>query len=199
MTREFDSLSNRLASASDEARGRRPRKPPDTLAAEQARIREEAARLPASTRETAEAMRRALQDQFKALDQLSQISNRTAAMRDVMPPETSPHRSPCRPSARIASRTRRLPPVETSRGRQRNRDEGRADPRPKAAKAGRSAICWRAPPRQEDEQARERSAAPFQLDVGLISRAIDAATASAIWNRFRCRPAQHHGALDLHA
>lgn len=174
MTREFDSLSNRLASASDEARVRAA-EAANALAAEQARIREEAARLPASTRETAEAMRRALQDQLKALDQLNQISNRTAAMRDVMPPEPAPA-----PAQRQIAAAPVPPPVETSRGRQ-------AQPsRPAEAREGWSLgdLLARAST-QDDDHGPASAPAPFQLDVGLISRAIDAATASAIWNRFR--------------
>lgn len=179
MTREFDSLAHRLTSASEEARTKAAEAAAQ-LAAEQARIREEAVRLPATTRETAEAMRRALQDQLKALDQLSQISGRASAMRDVVPPEPAaampPQRqiAPSPPAVAVPA-----PPAalgETSRGR--------------AASPGQSRDGWSlgdllARASSQDDEGPAAAAQPFHLDVGLISRAIDAATASAIWNRFR--------------
>ena len=175
LTREFDSLSNRIAAATDETRSR-ANDAASLLAAEQARIREEAARLPQSTRETAESMRRALQDQLKALDQLSQLSNRATAMRDVVPPEPP---APAPAQRQIAAPAVQQP-QEPSRGRQ-------AAPR----STGDNREGWslgdllaRAST-QDEEQSAASQPAPFQLDVGLISRAIDTATASAIWNRFR--------------
>lgn len=179
MTREFASLSVRLASASEEARAKAAEAAAQ-LASEQARIREEAARLPNATRETAESMRRALQDQLKALDQLNQLSSRTGALRDVMPPQATPPPAPMPAPSLPANRqltNAATPPAatESSRGR---------PAQPRADREGWSLgdLLARA---SHDEEAHASSAQPFQLDVGLISRAIDAATASAIWNRFR--------------
>lgn len=176
MSREFDTLSSRLVTASDDAR-MRTAEAAAALAAEQARIREEAARLPNTTRDTAEAMRKALQDQLKALDQLSALSQRTVAMRDVIPPEPAPapRQIAQQPTPLIVQQP---PPVENSRGRgaQRAAPEGRE---------GWSLGDLLARASTQDEDNGQASAAPFQLDVGLISRAIDPATASAIWNRFR--------------
>ena len=61
------------------------------IAAEQARLREQMDRLPVATRENAEAMRRALQDQLRALDQLSNLTTRTP-QRDVSAPLSPPRR-----------------------------------------------------------------------------------------------------------
>lgn len=190
MTREFASLSTRLASASEEARAKAAEAAAQ-LAAEQTRIREEAARLPTATRETTEAMRRALQDQLKALDQLNQLSARTTGLRDVMPPQPAPVQaqmaappSPPLPASRqLSSPTSSAPPptppassaVETSRGRA-------APSRTDREGWSLGDLLARA---SHDDDTHAASAQPFQLDVGLISRAIDAATASAIWNRFR--------------
>lgn len=172
LTQEFTSLTGRLASATDEARTRAA-DAAATLAAEQVRIREESARLPSAARDTAEAMRRALQDQLKALDQLSQISGRTASMRDVLPPDPVPLQATTLPVVQA-------PPLPETRGRAASRS---GDPAPAREGWTLGDLLARA---SHDEDARTTAQpTPFQLDVGLISRAIDAATASAIWNRFR--------------
>ncbi|HML29344.1 MAG TPA: hypothetical protein PKE16_10985, partial [Hyphomicrobium sp.] len=89
---------NRLSTASEETRIRAA-EAAASLASEQARIREEATRLPTSTRETAESMRRALQDQLRAIEQLTQISQRANAPREIMRPEPAPARlAPAAPS-----------------------------------------------------------------------------------------------------
>ena len=84
--RQLDQPLRRDEPGDAPARGaRRPRSPE-----EQRRISEQFERLPATTRESADAMRRALQDQLKALEQLSTISSRGAAQRDVAPPPPAP-------------------------------------------------------------------------------------------------------------
>jgi len=183
LSREFEELSTRLASASDETR-ERAAEAAATLAREQARIREEAARLPSSTRETAESMRRALQDQLRAIEQLNQISQRANAPRDVVRPELSPAAP-------------RAPVSLTSALVQQN---GTAPSRPKAAPSQDARESWSlgdllARASHEDEaqaaaavraaQAPPPNAAPARLDIATIARALDPATASAIWGRIR--------------
>lgn len=56
------------------------------LQQDQALLRDQLEKLPGATRESAEAMRRALQDQLRALDQLTQLSRRAAFERDVVRP-----------------------------------------------------------------------------------------------------------------
>ncbi len=239
LSKEFESLSTRLASASDETR-LRAAEAAETLAREQARIREESARLPASSRETADAMRRALNDQLKALDQLSKISARASQQRDIVTPELAAPLALSRPMTTLASALAKqdTPP---SRGRGALTTDGRdnwslgdllarashdeeALAEERAAAAARAATQAAADARREIEereaadardaaalearvaaakevrqaaqQARNAAAAaeananrtqiePFRLDVAVISRAVDPATASAIWNRIR--------------
>lgn len=188
LTKEFETLSTRLATASDETR-LKAAEAVETLAREQARIREESARLPGSTRETAESMRRALNDQMKALDQLSQITSRAALQRDVVKPETPAMFSPM---ATVRQPAALAPPMVAppsasdtppTRGRSAETREGwslgdllaRASHDEEAQAEARAAA---------DAAARARTE-PFRLDVGVISRAVDPATASAIWNRIR--------------
>jgi hypothetical protein len=188
MTREFDTLSSRLTSASEETR-MKAAEAAAQLAAEQARIREEAARLPNATRETAESMRRALQDQLKALDQLSQLSGRTVALRDVVPPEppAAPVAAPAKPAQRQitspmpAAIPAPPPPPQAAEPQTRGRAAGGRPENREGWSLGD--LLARASSQEEEAPPQQRE--PFHLDVGLIARAIDASTASAIWNRFR--------------
>lgn len=183
LSKEFTTLTSRLKSASDETR-KRAAEAAEQLAREQIRIRDEAARLPASTRETAEAMRRALQDQMRALDQLSQLSARTNASRDVTLPG---HLAP--PAARNA-----IPDPYAFAANQTPATPARAGAQP----SGRDAwslgdLLARASNDERDDQDATRraaagsnaAAAPFRLDIAMISRAIDPATAANIWGRLR--------------
>lgn len=199
LSREFETLSSRLATASDETRARAVQAA-ETLAREQARIREEAARLPASSRDTADAMRRALADQLKALDHLTQISSRTVSQRDVITPDipaatlkaisrTPPAITAALPSsmapsafdpAPVSARTRAPDGREGwSLGdllaRASHDEEAQAEARAAAEEAAQIA----------SEAAARARAEPFRLDVGIIARAVDPGTASAIWNRIR--------------
>lgn len=203
LSSEFESLTSRLASATDETR-LRAAQAAETLAREHARIRDEAARLPTTTRETAESMRRALQDQMRALDQLSQISSRTRSERDVVHPERSerPALAPQSPSQSTGRAALAPPPSETPAS------QGRGGRGQGSAGAAESREGWSlgdllarashdddgAKPAQQQPKSAAQSQAPasqrgagqaFRLDLPMISRAIDPATASTIWGRIR--------------
>ncbi len=85
MSSQMGTLSSRLSETSEDLRQKAQRAAAD-LIAEQERLRAEAERIPQATRESTEAMRRVLNEQIRALDQLTSISNREATRRDVMPP-----------------------------------------------------------------------------------------------------------------
>ncbi|RUO97477.1 hypothetical protein [Hyphomicrobium sp.] len=179
LSREFETLSTRLSSASEETR-MRAAEAAATLAREQARIREEASRLPASARDTAESMRRALQDQLRAIEQLTQISQRANAPREILRPE--PTAAPARLAA--ASLTSTL--IQQEAGSTR----GRSAPVQQDQREGWSLGDLLARASHEEEaqpQAPEPApaASPVRLDVGMIARAIDPQTASALWSRIR--------------
>lgn len=59
------------------------------LEAEQARLRQSLEQIPAVSRENSEAVRRSIQDQLRALEQLSAFSSREAGRRDVVPPQAA--------------------------------------------------------------------------------------------------------------
>ncbi len=176
LSREFETLSNRLSNASEETRIRAA-EAAATLAREQARIREEASRLPASTRDTAESMRRALQDQLRAIEQLTQLSQRANAPREITRPEPGPARLP------PVSLSSSLLQQESTQGRGRGAHQ-------QDAREGWSLGDLLARASHEEEAHAPApepppAPAPVRLDVGMIARALDPATASSIWNRIR--------------
>ena len=103
MTTELGSLSNRFAATSEEMRQQASRAAAD-IAAEQARLRDQMERLPVTAQESSEGMRRALQDQIKALDHLSQLAARSAVQRDVTPPPPPLQSETCTPRPQPAPR-----------------------------------------------------------------------------------------------
>jgi archaellum component FlaC len=89
VSEQLTSLTSRFDQTSEDVRQRAARAAAE-IASEQARLREQMDRLPVATRENAEAMRRALQDQLRALEQLSNLTSRAIQNRDVSVPLSSP-------------------------------------------------------------------------------------------------------------
>jgi predicted pyridoxine 5'-phosphate oxidase superfamily flavin-nucleotide-binding protein len=152
-------------------------------------------RLPVTAQESSEGMRRALQDQIKALDQLSQLAQRSAVQRDVVPPPSlhaetiapsgqgqPPRRNPQEPARSITSLSSTIAQELGNRQRQRGM--------PADAREGWSLgdLLARASLDEEGHggaaPARAGNAA-FNLDLEAIARALDPATAAAIWSRIR--------------
>lgn len=193
VTSELGSLTNRFTETSEEMRQQASRTASE-IAAEQARLRGEMERLPMTAQESSEGMRRALQDQIKALDQLSQLAARTAAQRDVVPPpalhaETiapaaqPPRRNPQDQSRSITSLSSTIAQELGNRQRQRGMPD---------AREGWSLGDLLARASLDEEGAghvagpQQRGGAPaFNLDLEAIARALDPATAAAIWARIR--------------
>ncbi len=88
---QLGSLTNRVDETTQEVRDR-TRKASEEIAAEQAKLRSQLETLPNATQESSEAMRRLLQDQLKALEQLSNITSREARGRDISRSEPSTSR-----------------------------------------------------------------------------------------------------------
>jgi hypothetical protein len=129
-------------------------------------------------------MRRALQDQLRAIEQLSQISQRANAPREIMRPEPSPARL-----APTASLTSALIQQEAASGRARG--GAQADQREGwslgdlLARASHDDEGPQSHLSSASEQPAPSSGGPVRLDVGMIARALDQQTASAIWSRIR--------------
>ena len=100
MSESMSSISSQFSETSTDAR-RRTAAAAAELATEQDRLRAQIQNLPGTAREGAEALRKSLHDQLRALDELSSLRQREAMTRDVS-----------RPLA--AQQPRRLVPIATS-------------------------------------------------------------------------------------
>lgn len=194
VTSELGSLTNRFTETSEEMRQQAARTAAE-IAAEQSRLRSDMERLPVTAQESSEGMRRALQDQIKALDHLSQLAARTAVQRDVVPPPPlhseplppvggqpqQPRRNQHDQSRSITSLSSTIAQELGNRQRQRGM--------PPDAREGWSLgdLLARASLEEEGQgQGGHRGAPPaFNLDLEAIARALDPATAAAIWSRIR--------------
>jgi ABC-type transporter Mla subunit MlaD len=136
-----------------------------SLHAEQERVRAEAERLPIATRESADAMRAALNEQLRALEQLSSLSARER--RDVTPPAPLPASAPAALTAGYPAQSGAPPP-----------------PPPMQAESGgeRWSLGDLLARASRDDEGHTRA---FVLDIEGIAGALDPTTASAIWSRFR--------------
>jgi hypothetical protein len=213
MTSELGSLSSQVATSSEELRQQAARAA-EQVAAEQARLREQMEQLPITTHESTNPMRLALQDQLSALDQLSQLTSRTAMQRDVNPPSPIEDRALAQ-GARPPAGQPKPPPRETTRAlsslsstitQEMGNRQRQQRPRPTGKKSGRGRgdaregwslgdLLARAS-RDEDGSPQAAGAAQptqtFNLDLPTMARVLDAATAAAIWSRLR---AGHRGVM----
>ena len=195
MTSELGTMTNRFASTSEEMR-RHASRAASEIAAEQGRLREQMERLPIAAQESSESMRRALQDQIKALDQLSALTARTAAQRDVTQPmgaDVPP--LPQRPAGGQET-ARSLTSLSSTiaqemGGRQERPSRGARRPsrpsirRPRRLVARRSAGARFKGRGGRSARRRRRRQTAFNLDLAAIARALDTATSAAIWTRLR--------------
>jgi ABC-type transporter Mla subunit MlaD len=164
VSQHLGSIATRFNETSDDLRSRAARAAAD-LQREQDRMRTEADRLPQAARESAEAMRSALTDQLRALEQLSALSGRER--RDITPPSPSPHRE------------RPLSLTSAFNAQQ----QVHAQPAVATPEAGdRWSLGDLLARASRDEDGTQRAPA---INIDVIARALDATTASAIWSRFR--------------
>ncbi len=227
MTQGLSTLTTQVTESTGEAR-RRAAEAANQLAAEQDRLRQQAQTLPDTTRESADAMRRVLQDHLRAIDELSTLSRREASQRDVsrpLPPSQSqqparplvtlpnpqpPREDPSRSINSLSSalsqelaRARSQPPQQHQQQQQPMTPPGAA-----YAPAGDGREGWslgdllkRASADDEhvqqvrsNAQVRGQAAQSYPapqavgaprggLDFAVAARALDPATATAIWQR----------------
>ena len=150
------------------------------LLQEQERLRSEAERLPIVTRESAEAMRTALNDQLRALEQLSTPDG----------PRTPRRHAARRAGARLAVVARRQlcgagrrPATDAASARSRHAAPAAAAPTGPARRQRRALVARRSAGARLPRRGRHVHAP--MLDIEGIARAVDPTTASAIWSRFR--------------
>jgi predicted pyridoxine 5'-phosphate oxidase superfamily flavin-nucleotide-binding protein len=210
MTSELGSMTDRFTSTSEEMR-REAARAAAAIAAEQDRLREQLERLPVAAQESSQGMRRALQDQISALDQLSRLTNRAAVQRDILSPELSPEPAlaeqsaapppppPRKPSSKetarsLTSLSSTIAQELGNRQRQQRPAGGRASDTREGWSLGdllaRASLDDDSPPAQAPARPAPAAPAPqastaFNLDLEAIARALDPATASAVWTRLR--------------
>ncbi len=192
VSEQLGSLQHQFNSTSSDVRMQAQRAAAE-LAAEQARLRSQIEALPQTALEGTESVRRALQDQMRALEELSNFTAREAARRDVAPPAGPISGGPLTPVASGAPRN--LSTLTSTLVNELNsRRPSSSLPIPMAgdgrdnwslgdllARASRDEEAGRAAP----PPLRPAPQSEMPIDVDTIARALDAATASAIWSRFR--------------
>lgn len=208
VSEQLTSLNTRIDETSDEVRQRASQAAAE-IAAEQRRLKEQMDRLPVATRENADAMRRALQDQLRAIEQLSNLTSRSIATRDVTPPQQAqippPSGSPSLTGAYVAASrpqhtdARTLSSL-TAGASQRPAPPQGGWPQPPAPyqggqrqpQGGDGREGWSlgdllARASREDEghapAPQQSSPVPFHHQIDAIARALDPATTAALWQR----------------
>jgi len=222
VSQQLGSLSNRVDATTEEVRQKAARAALE-LEQEQTKLKQQIDSLPRTTQESADAMRRSLQDQLRALQHLSSLTTREAQRRDVTPPAgavVAPQPAPALAppaAANPSDRSRQLSSLTATLAQEISSRRAplapEAQPSPPAAAAPqvappaaqlRSTPAAPASGREgwslgdllarasvDEENAPLAPAmgggapptAPLQID--LIARALDPATASAIWQRLR--------------
>jgi ABC-type transporter Mla subunit MlaD len=203
---QMGSLTSRLAETADDIRARTQSSAAD-FAAEQARLRAEADRLPQVARANADSMRSIVQEQLRALDQLSTFTDREAAYRQVAPPVPLVEMPRTQQSAHYAPPPTYAPPPPQHQAQPVYTPPPQPAPQMNYAVPPQSqyAPVQAAQSAQQAQQARwslgdllarasegdgsgaraSASSATGAINIDSISRALDPATASAIWSRLR--------------
>ncbi|MEZ5849887.1 MAG: hypothetical protein R3D68_04435 [Hyphomicrobiaceae bacterium] len=204
---EIGSLHERFSHSSDEMRDK-ARRTVAEIEAEQARLRAQIESLPDATRASAATLRASLQDQLKALEQLSSLSSRNALRSEVsapMPTQLQPQQAPGRSISSITQSLASEMGTRNSPSAMRHPVPGGqraiAPPQPQP-QAPQNAAPPAAPPPAPGEAARDgwklgdllarasqtdaaEQSGSEPLNIANMSRALDATTAGAIWARFR--------------
>ena len=209
---QLTTVSSRVHETSDEMRARAMRAA-DELETMQSRLRDQMQTLPETSKSSAEQIRRALQDQLAALEQLTAIAGRQAVQRDVALPERASLGSLSHAYANRVRETAQLPPPDRSAPQMP--PGGQTIAAQAAALAAAQRTGWSlgdlldrasrddgAHHPQAHAQAETgashvpvvtaRGTSPA-LNVGNIAQAIDPVTAADVWTRVR---AGQRGILD---
>jgi hypothetical protein len=227
VSQKLGSLASQFSESSAEMRARTA-EATAMMAEEQARLRAQTEQLPVTARDSAEMMRSALKDQFRAIDQLSSLASREHQRRDVLPPTAEAYAPPVSnnpPLARMSSLSSTLAqelrlrgtsapqgqlPAPSSNSPNSVSGSGISASASPVAVASAAATAWklgdllaRASHEQPDHGVAAHKAAAAiaanasaaaaasepakssQLNIEAIARALDPATATAIWSRFQ--------------
>ena len=211
---QLSTLSSRFSATSQEVRSRAA-KAAHELATTQAQLRKQIDALPGTTKATAEAMRTALQEQLRALAQLTEYANRETIRRDTTPPlaaaePTSPPTTSLMQTfadqaqqQSASAPVRNLESVTESLTREINALNAGSQAPPKAKSSRKTwslgDLLARASRDEggEDHGASATASPTAQqtagaatgdlsgLNINSIAGALDAGTAAQLWDRFR--------------
>jgi hypothetical protein len=199
VTREVDehigTLSNRFNATSEDMRVRARAALAD-LEAEQGRLKDQLERLPETTRTSTESMRRTLQDQLRALQQLSTLTSRETSRRDVAPPAQLPPPAAAQQPASSARHHAAIAEAQAAQARAQAAaaSGGRegwklGELLARASDEGPERAGVRAGNHPSGQPGNPASSPAASTDVGInvpgIAKSLDATTAAAIWSRFR--------------
>lgn len=182
---QMGSLSSRLNETTDDIRAKTERATAE-FTADNARLRAEADRLPDAARASADAMRTVVQEQLRALQQLSSFTDRETMRRQVSPPVPLvevPHPAQLQDAQRQGANA---PPYQQP-GTAPQAQYYQASPQPQAVSVQQPRwslgdLLARA---SEGDNPGAGAASGSGINIDGISRALDPATASAIWSRLR--------------
>lgn len=181
---QLSSLNSRVDKSTEDARARTA-KTASEIATEQAWLREQLEKMPVATRETTSSMRQALQDQLKALEQMSNLAGRPRDISPPLPPSslTNSYANEARvdPSRGLPApmlRASNLPPAGMGRGAPQQ-----SDARETWSLGDLLARASRDDGGEHDSH--HTASSQFPLNIEVIARAIDPATTTAIWSRLR--------------
>jgi hypothetical protein len=200
VTDRLGRLSTQFTETSGEVREQAARAA-QQLENEQQRLKDQLDYLPAATEETSAAMRKALQDQLRALDQLTALASRTSHANDSAPgrQKALPSRSQAAPPAHHAAEAPSKPIPSTLSSALAKELSGRnggaagndgSDPSSEGNRWSLGTLLARASkddasPAASPPRALNRTEGGGGIDVQALARALDPAGAAAIWSRFR--------------
>ena len=176
VTQHLDSITNRFSETSDDLRARAARTASE-MQMEQGRFRAEAERLPIAARESADAMRMALSEQLRALEQLSTLSTRQR--RDVIAPGPLPAGAPGSLTAAYAAQAGPL----------------QVPPPPAGDDDGGWSLTDLLSRASRDDDGTER---PPVVDMEIMARGLDPDDGCRHLVALPRRPARYHGAQHLY-
>jgi hypothetical protein len=205
VSQHLGSLSSQFDATSEEVRQRAARAATD-LETEQRRLRDQIEQLPQTTQSSAEAMRRALQDQLKAIEHLSSLSQREVQRHELAPPvplaatDVPPQAPPMPRPPEPTDRTRALSSLTTGLAQEMAVRQAAQAPVPtatfrpgqmQAAPNGPVASplsgreSWSLGDLLARASVEEDQGGGPALNVAQLGRALDGATAAAIWSKLR--------------
>jgi hypothetical protein len=183
-------MTTRFDETSEEVR-RRTSRTADEIETLQARLRSQMESLPSTSQATADSIRRALQDQLAALEQLSSIAGTHRSQRDVAPPVPNAPAAlapPARGRARAGTGHASVPPQGKPAGVRERRGWSLGDLLDRASRDEQAEAARQSPPVEPEPvttRQQPRSERPEVISMANIAQALDPVMAADVWTKLR--------------